>query len=132
MTSLIEAGRKPKGDGTDGYIIEYDPNSNSFKQSMIVVVFTGMWLEAILHQEIFSKHGADVFKKYDFKPYRDKLILLGITDTQLLENVDSFKSTRKKLVHEKALFDIGEIKVAQKEAELAYKIMIEISHALGT
>ncbi|WP_251977334.1 hypothetical protein [Salinicola avicenniae] len=112
-------------------MIKYDPNHNSFKQSMIVVVFTGMWLEALLHQEIVFKHGVEVFKKYDFKSYREKLALLGIADTDLLDSVDSFKATRKELVHEKAFFDSGEIKVAQKEAELAHKIMESISHALG-
>ncbi|MEP5232995.1 MAG: hypothetical protein ABJQ78_16335 [Alloalcanivorax sp.] len=131
MASLVEEGRSPKENGTDGYIIKYDPNHNSFKQSMIVVVFTGMWLEALLHQEIVSKHGIEVFKKYDFKSYRDKLTLLGIADADLLDRVDSFKATRKELVHEKAFFDSGEIKVAQKEAELAHKIMAGISHALG-
>ena len=131
MCLLLEEGRTPKDDGSGGYIIKYDPAHNSFKQSLIVVVFTGMWLEAILHQLIVSKHGGDEFKKYDFKPYREKLALLGVSDSEILDKVDSFKNTRKELVHEKAFFDSGEIKVAQKEAELAHQVMSSIFHVLG-
>jgi len=49
MNSILEEGRTPKEDGRDGYIIKYDPSQRSFKQSMIVVVFAGMWLEAKFH-----------------------------------------------------------------------------------
>jgi hypothetical protein len=130
MCSLLDEGRTLKNDGSGGYIIKYDPARNSFKQSMIVVVFTGMWLEAILHQIIVTKHGCDEFKKYDFKSYREKLILLGVSSTEVLDKVDSFKATRKELVHEKAFFDNSEIKVAQQEAELAHQVMSSVSHAL--
>jgi len=128
MRSLIEEGRSPKNDGSGGYVIKYDPSHKSFKQSMIVVVFTGMWLEAKLHQDIISKFDEATFKKYDFKSYRDKLVLLGITDSEYLGKVDSFKGTRKELVHEKAYFDNGEIKTAQKEAELAYEVMVYLNN----
>ncbi|WP_145999092.1 hypothetical protein [Oceanicoccus sp. KOV_DT_Chl] len=131
MCLLLKKGRTPKDDGSGGYIIKYDDTHNSFKQSMIVVVFTGMWLEAILHQLIVSRHGNDQFKKYDFKPYREKLVLLGVSDSEILDKVDLFKATRKELVHEKAFFDSGEIKVAQKEAELAHQVISSVSHVLG-
>lgn len=131
MRSLLHERKTPKGDGTGGHIIKYDPFHNSFKQSMIVVVFTGMWLEAILHQLVVSKYGDAEFKKYDFKSYREKLILLGVSDAKLLSKVDLFKSTRKELVHEKAFFDSGEIKIAQNEAELAHQVMASVSQALG-
>ena len=130
MNAFIEEGRTPKKDGTDGYIIKADPNHNSFKQSMIVIVFTGMWLEAMLHQEIVSRFGKNTFKEHDRSSYRNKLTLLGISDTDLLNNVDLFKSTRKELVHEKAFFDRDGIKVTQREAERAHKIMECILHAL--
>jgi len=131
MIKFSEERRRPKEDGSGGNIITYDPTHVSFKQSMIVVVFTGMWLEAVLHLEIVSKQGEEIFKKYDFRSYRDKLVLLGVSDEELLDDVDSFKSTRKELVHEKAFFDSGEIKVAQTEAELAHKVMEGVSIALG-
>ncbi len=131
MCSLLDEGRTPKNDGSNGYIVKYDPTHNSFKQTMIVVVFTGMWLEAVLHQQIVAKHGEDKFKKYDFKSYREKLILLGVSSPEILDKTDLFKATRKELVHEKAFFDSGEIKVAQQEAELANQVMSSVSHALG-
>jgi len=131
MVEASKKGRRPKYDGTEGFILTFDPSHTSFKQSMIVVVFTGMWLEAVLHQLIVSNHGEKTFKKYDFKPYRDKLILLGVTDEALLNDVVDFKATRKEIVHEKAYFDSGEIRIAQTEAELAHSIMERISSELG-
>lgn len=133
-SKMVESSKERmilKNDGSEGFIISYDPAHTSFKQSMIVVVFTGMWLEAVLHQQIVSKHGEETFKKYDFKSYREKLVLLGISDTALLDDVESFKSTRKEIVHEKALFDTGQIKVAQAEAELAKTILERIANELG-
>ena len=123
--------RKPRGDDVEGFILQLDPKHTSFKQAMITVVFAGMWLEAVLHQKIVAKHGEAAFKKIDFKSYRDKLTLLGVSNTDLLDDVDKFKSTRKELVHEKSYFDSGVIKVAQKEAELAHGIMERISVELG-
>lgn len=52
MHELINAGRRPKVDGSPGWIITYDPEHRSFKQAMISIVFTGMWLEAFLHLRI--------------------------------------------------------------------------------
>lgn len=131
MCLLSDEGKTPKDDGSSGHIIKYDPTHSSFKHSMIVVVFTGMWLEAMLHQLIVSRHGEEKFKKYDFKPYREKLALLGVSDSEILDKVDLFKASRKELVHEKAFFDSGEIKVVQKEAELAHQVMASVSHVLG-
>jgi len=131
MLSISEASKVLKDDGSEGYVLSYDPNQRSFKQAMISIVFTGMWLEAVLHQEIVSKHGVSTFRKYDFKSYRDKLALLGVTNVKLLEQVDSFKSTRKELVHEKAYFDAGLVKVVQREADLAQSILQMVSTELG-
>lgn len=131
MVEASKTGKRPKEDGSEGFILTFDPSHTSFKQAMIVVVFTGMWLEAVLHQLIVSKCGEKTFKQYDFKPYREKLTLLGVSDAVLLNDVDNFKATRKKLVHEKAYSDSGEIKIAQTEAELAHKIMERISGEFG-
>lgn len=126
MIQLMEAGRRPKSDGNTGWIITYDPNKNSFKQSMISIVFTGMWLEALIHLLIVKKFGKEKFKEYDFKTYEKKLQLLGFTDKNLLDRVSRFRKTRKSLVHEKAYFDNGEIKKAQDEAENAHEILVSI------
>lgn len=127
MVHLEEVGRRPKQDGGAGWIITYDPGQNSFKQSMISIVFTGMWLEAFTHLLIVKKYGKVKFKEYDHKSYEDKLQLLGCTDTAILDRVLSFRKIRKSLVHEKAHLDDGQMKVAQDEAGNAHEMLVAIS-----
>ncbi len=123
MSHLVDNGRRPKPDGSPGWIISYDPSHASFKKAMISIVFTGMWLEALMHVLIVEKFGKAKFKEYDFKSYEEKLKLLGVTDEELLDSVSRFRTTRKALVHEKAHFNDGEIKTAQSEAENAHQIL---------
>lgn len=85
MVRTVEAGRRPKPDGSEGAILSYDPNHTSFKKAMIVIAFTGMWLEALLHIRIVKKFGEGKFKEYDFKSYKEKLKLLGLTEEKLLK-----------------------------------------------
>ena len=127
MLELKENGRTPKPDGSEGYVIKYDPKQNSFKQAMISIVFTGMWLEALMHLLIIKKYDNKTFKEYDFKSYEDKLGLLGCTDNNILNLIERFRKCRKELVHEKAYFDKGEIKQAQEEAVNAHKILISVT-----
>ena len=127
MVSLDSSSKKPKGDGSDGFVVNYDPEHKSFKKSIIVVVFTGMWLESFLHMMIVQKHGIDEFRKVDRKyNYEKKLKMIGISSTDLLDKVKRLRGTRKELVHEKAFLDNGKIKKAQDEAVLANEIMNEI------
>lgn len=126
MVQSIEAGRRPKPDGSTGWIVTYDPDQTSFKQAMISLVFTGMWLEAMMHLLIVKAHGKDRFKEYDFESYEEKLTLLGCTDEELLNSVSRFRKARRALVHEKAHFDDGEIRWAQKEAENAHGLLAAI------
>jgi len=126
MVQSLEAGRRPKPDGSPGWIVTYDPKQTSFKQAMISVVFTGMWLEAVMHLLVVKAHGKEKFNEYDFKSYEEKLSLLGCTDQALLDSVSRFRKSRKSLVHEKAYFDDGEIKWAQKEAEEAHELLVAI------
>lgn len=123
MVRYRKDSKVPREDGSGGYVINYNLGQSAFRQSMVVIVFTGMWLEAFLHHHIVKTHDEETFKKYDRKSYRDKLILIGINDNDFLDKVDSFKNTRRELVHEKAHFDKGEIKWAEEEAESAYVIM---------
>jgi hypothetical protein len=131
MKELIESNRSPKSDGSEGWIIQYDPSQNSFKQAMITLVFTGMWLESLLHQKIIHMFGEEKFKEYDRKSYEEKLKLVGINDSSVIERAERFRKCRKDLVHEKAHFDNGEIKIAQKEAENARQLLLSISEALS-
>lgn len=130
MKTLIKSGRKPKDDGTQGWILQFDPSQMSFKQAMIVIVFTGMWLEALLHLLIVRDHNEDKFREFDFKSYEEKLKLLGITDQSILDATSRFRKVRKELVHEKAYFDTGEAKVAQDEAHNAHQLLLTIELAL--
>lgn len=126
MVESDETGRRPKPDGKTGWIITYDPNQTSFKQAMISLVFTGMWLEAAMHLLIVNVYGKEKFKEYDFKSYEQKLTLLGCNDQELLNSVARFRGARKSLVHEKAHFDDGEMKWAQKEAKNAHEMLTAI------
>lgn len=126
MVAAIDEGRTPKKDGI-GYIIKFDPRRSSFKKSMIVVTFAGMWLEAIFHQFMITNHSRSQFHKHDKDPYKEKLELMGISDASILESTKIFQCTRNKLIHEKAFMDKGDIKVAQKEAEVAYNIVNHVS-----
>jgi len=123
MVQLMEAGRRPKLDGSAGWIITYDSSHASFKKAMVSIVFAGMWLEALMHLLIVRKFGEERFREYDFKFYEEKLKLLGLADEKLLDRVLRFRTTRKALVHEKAHFDDGEIKTAQSEAENAHEML---------
>ena len=127
MVQSVEAGRRRKPDGSAGWIVTYDPDQTSFKQAMISVVFTGMWLEAVTHLLIVKVHGKDKFKEYDFKSYEEKLTLLGCIDQELLNSVSRFRQARKSLVHEKAHFDDAEIRWAQKEAENAHELLLAVN-----
>ncbi len=126
MCELVNAGRRPKDDGSPGWILTFDREQRSFKQAMITIVFTGMWLEALFHLLIVRDHGKDKFNEFDFKPYGAKLQLLGCSDQQVRTAADNFQKCRKELVHEKAHFDSGEIKMAQDEAEKAYQLLLAI------
>lgn len=131
MVQSIEAGRRPKPDGSVGWIVKIDPAQTSFKQAMICLVFTGMWLEAMMHLLIVKEHGENRYKEYDFKSYEEKLTLLGCTDKELLTSVSRFRKGRKTLVHEKAHFDDVEIRWAQKEAENAHGLLTAINEWLS-
>ena len=126
MHEQISAGRRPKGDGSPGWIINFDPDQGSFKQAMIAIVFAGMWLEALLHLLIVRDHGAEKFREYDFKSYADKIRLLGCLDKKLLDAAERFQKSRKELVHEKAHFDGGKGKAAQDEADNAHELLVTI------
>jgi hypothetical protein len=125
----VENGRTPKADG-NGYIIKYDPTHASFKKSMIVVTFAGMWLEAMFHQFMVKNHSKNQFNKHGLDSYKEKLILMGISNSSILDNAESFQKTRNELIHEKCFMDKGEIKLAENEAENAYKIINYVSEQI--
>jgi hypothetical protein len=126
MRELVDAGRRPQDDGSPGWILTFDPEQKSFKQAMIAIVFTGMWLEAFLHLRIVQEHGLETFEDYDRRRYADKLRLLGCTEQRILDAAEQFRKCRKELVHEKAYSDPGEIRTAQREADNANDLLLAI------
>ena len=67
MHEHMNAGQRPKDDGSPGWIKTFDPEQNSFKQAMVSIVFTGMWIEALLHLLIVRDHGTEKYEEYDFR-----------------------------------------------------------------
>ena len=106
----------------------------SFKQAMISVIFTCIWLEATLHLRLVGKLGRKGYtNRVDKSRYGAKLTLLGCRDEELLMNVDRLQNARNELVHEKAHFEFndtgeftGELRGAQDEAENARTIMLAV------
>jgi hypothetical protein len=128
MVELMEDGRRPKPDGSDGWILTYDPNHTSFKQAMISIVFTGMWLDASMHLLLVKKYGKKevIEKKHDFKKYEEKLKLLGCTDAKLIADAERFREKiRNTLVHEEA-YKNDEIRYTQDDAADAHGLLIAI------
>ena len=132
MTEHYEKNRRPKEDGSEGFIITYDPSQISFKKSIITIVFTAMWLEAALHLALVKKFGAESIRSINRnqKLYEDKLRHLGINDPDIISKVTEFRLTRNELIHEESHLDKGEIKKAQNEAHLANEIMLTLGSAL--
>jgi molybdopterin-biosynthesis enzyme MoeA-like protein len=126
MNSIVENGRTAKEDGS-GYIIKYDSTQASFKKSMIVVVFAGMWLEATFHQFMVTNHSKNQFTKHNNVSYREKLELMGIKESDILAKTEKFQKTRNELIHEKSFMDKGDIKLSQNEAEAAHEIISYVS-----
>ncbi|WHZ23296.1 MAG: hypothetical protein OJF47_002408 [Nitrospira sp.] len=126
MHELTNAGRRLKDGGSPGWIITFDHEQRSFKQAMIAIVFTGMWLEAFLHLRIVRDHGLKKFKEYDFKSLADKLQLLGCSEPAIIEAAQKFQKCRKELVHEKAYCDAGQITKAQDGADNANQLLLAI------
>ena len=131
MAKLLEEGQPPNPDGSPGRIKIYDPTHSSFKQSMISIVFSGMWLEAKLHLLLVKKYGkAEAKKKHDRKSYEDKLQLLDCNEKIILDSVARFRAARKALVHENAHFDAGNIWIVQDEAKNTHDMLAAIDKQL--
>ena len=126
---------RPKPDGSSGAIISWDPERKAFKQSLIAIAFSGMYLEAVVSLVATTRFGADLYKKIDRNTnYEDKLRLLGIQDPLLLNACKRFREARNELVHEKAApldtFTSAEHKDAETEARLGLAFVTEVGMKL--
>ena len=126
--------------GGAGAVVEtFDPEQLSFKQAMISVVFTCVWLEATLHLLIVRNLGREAYtNKVDRSDYAAKLTLLACGDGDLLRNAERLQAARRDLIHEKAHFKFndeglftGEIRTAQDEAENARAVMLSVEGWFG-
>ena len=134
MSEDMDKNIRARPDGGPGVIKTFDPEQTSFKEAMISIVFTCIWLEATLHLLIVRMRGSKRFEEVDKRPYEEKLRMLGCGDGQLLNKVEILRSTRRQLVHEKAYFEFneegeftGETRIAQDEAENARAVIVGVS-----
>jgi hypothetical protein len=131
---LDRSSKTPKLDGSPGYVIAFDPSRRSFKQCLIAIAFSGIYLEALLYLKGVELHGQQWKNKHGRKTYEAKLRLLGVTDDSLLHGAKRLRESRNDLVHEKAL-PLEEVaaevrRKAQTEAAFAVVVIQQVSHAL--
>tara|TARA_Y100001970_G_scaffold68711_1_gene87671 strand:- start:2567 stop:3127 length:561 start_codon:yes stop_codon:yes gene_type:complete len=129
MNRLWKKHTSPKPNGK-GLIITFDPNRKIFKNALTSIVFTGIWLESLLHILITRKFDEKEFKKHDRKTYKEKLNLLGFTNA-CQENADVFRKNRNKIVHEKAFLDEKNYQIAPDIALEAYSLRTMIKKELS-
>jgi hypothetical protein len=117
---LLKKGRMPKPDGSEGYIIVFDPSRRSFKQSLVAIAFSAIYFEALLFLVGTQTMGTKWKNKIDEKTYAEKLRELGVTDVELIASAERLRKSRKDLVHEKAVsvetLSAAELRSAQEEA----------------
>src|SRR5437870_4473242 len=94
---IAASQRSPRPGG--GFIIQYDPDGTSFKQSLIAIAFAGIYLDALLHIEGGRRLGKTKYEKlrgkYGRNPvYEEKLAACGITDPQIVEECKAFRESR--------------------------------------
>ena len=77
-----------------------------------------------------KNHSKNQFSKHDNDSYREKLVLIGISDSGIWESAYKFQKIRNQLIHEKSYMDKGEIKLVQSEADSAYKIVEYVSKTI--
>ena len=127
------AHRRPKEDGSEGYVLTIDPMRASFKDSMIAIVFAGMTMEAQLWLHGCGRLGETRYRPVDGKALELRLAPLGIHDDVLAADMKAFRLSRKALVHEKAVRssqDTSPLLVAQDEAAKAIDLMIRLIASL--
>ncbi|UTW54017.1 hypothetical protein [Kordiimonas sp. SCSIO 12610] len=125
MLAIQTRNRKPNSD-KNGYIITFDPNHESLQNALVSIVFTCIFIEALTHQGITKRYNIQTFKKLQNTLLENKLEMIGITDSEAIEMTSQLRKVRNQIVHEKAYFDNGEIKIAEQEAKNAYLLRQKI------
>lgn len=134
MRRLDEQSRSPKSDGSDGYVVVWDPQRRSFKQALIAVAFAGVYFEALTYF-VARQQSKSQARKVDSAAYREKLIALKVTDELLLQAAESFRQDRNDLMHEKAApaeeMDWSQARKAQQSAGKALEFVVSVERALA-
>lgn len=135
MTSLVQNGSRPLPTSVSGQIFSYDPEHKSFKAAIATIIFSGVYLEALLHRLIVKKDGIEGYKKCDRnkREYEKKLRLLGCRDEKIIEECEHFRIVRRELVHEKAHLPLHQesIRSAQQEAARVFELLESIHAYFG-
>ena len=132
--TLFAASRRPKEDGSAGFIIAFDPSNESFKQSLVAIAFSAIFLEAVLYLAGTTRMGSRWNSQMDAKKYEDKFCKLGLTEPELLESAKRLRLTRRDLLHEKAV-PIFQLPASQRrdahyEAAFAVEFVDRVSRCL--
>ncbi|MFA5783356.1 MAG: hypothetical protein WC962_00595 [Phycisphaerae bacterium] len=127
MKKYFHEHAKPKPNGESGHIFTLDPEQKSFKNAFITIVFSGVFLEALLHLLIVERHGLRTFNEYDRKSYEEKFKLLGCSDQSIIDLCEKYRAVRREIVHEKAYFDSDSaFRIAQDEADVAIELVNKV------
>lgn len=126
MEKESSSRKRPRPNGEPGWILTYDPEQKSFKNAFITIVFCGVFIEALFHLLIVKRKGLAVFKKYDRKPYGEKLQLLGCNDQAILGKANQYQTVRNEVIHEKAYLTMDSFRIAQKDAVLAMDLVNQV------
>lgn len=137
LERLTDQGRMPMSNGQQGYIVKYDPERKSFKQGFIAIVFSCLYLEALIFAVGAKRYGRSVWnKKYDGLKYEEKLPHLGVSDADLISESKYLRELRKDIIHEKVaelgFHELGTARFAQKEAKRAVNFVLKIRDILNS
>lgn len=132
---LFENSTTPNEIAAEGHVMTRDPERKSFKQSLVAIAFSGMYLEALLGLVGTARLGKSLYSKIDRQTtYEEKLSLLGIYDQELLSDCKRFREARNDLMHEKhidlEMLKAGEFRVAQNEAAHGVQFVKTVSNKL--
>jgi hypothetical protein len=109
----------------NGYAIIHvvDWKQKSFKNALIVIVFTGVFIETLFYLKLVKKYGNGAYKKYDHIELKEKAMELGCTNKVVHDMCDQYIRVRKDIVHEKVFQKPNTYYIAQNEAENAFNLL---------
>ena len=116
-----------------GFSSKVDPESRGMKASFTAIVFSGVFLDAVLHLLLVSRKGVSVARKLDREIYEVKLRALGCEDARILALCKEYRDSRNEIVHEKAYFEDSHRlpPIAQVEAEAAISLIEKVIDFFG-